>query len=133
MFYTERIVGYEKTVSVCSVLCGIVALATLVLGIRAIFTNNSFYVGLSLFHFAAQSKFMGFIGNVLGIAVTCLGFGALAYCGFSGTQSSKKNGFIYGLIMTGVCVSIAGKSFTMGDLFITLLPAVYTFATLKSA
>lgn len=128
----------KKTVSVCSVLCGIVALATLILGIRAIFTNNSFYVGLSLFHFAAQSKFMGFIGNVLGIAVTCLGFGALAYCGFSGTQSSKKNGFIYGLIMTGVCVismiaSIAGKSFTMGDLFITLLPAVYTFATLKSA
>ena len=128
----------KKAVSVCSVLCAVVALATLALGVRAVFTNNSFYVGLSLFHFAAQGTFMGFIGNILGIAVTCLGFGALALFGFSGTQSAKKSGFIYGLIMTGICVlsmiaAIAGKSFSMGDVFITLLPAVYTYAVLKSA
>lgn len=40
--------------------------------------------------------------------------------------------------MTGICLifmiaAIIGGSFTLGDLFIFALPAVYTFAVLKSA
>lgn len=126
----------KKAVSVCSVLCGIVAVLSLIFGIRAL-SGNNFFIGLRIFNLAAQGSFMGFIGNIMGIAVTCLGFGILALCGFSGTQSAKKKGFIYGLIMTGICAvsmiaAIFSHTFSLGDVFITLIPAGYTIALLKS-
>ena len=127
----------KKTLSVCSVLCGIIAALSLIFGIRAL-TGHNFFIGLRLFNLAANGSFFGFIGNVLSIAVTCLGFGALAYCGFSKEKSARKQGFIYGLILTGICllsliVSIFTGHFTLGDLFITAVPAVYILALLKTA
>lgn len=127
----------KKVISICSVLCGITALLSLVMGIRVL-TGGNFFIGLRIFSMAESGTFIGFIGNLLGIAVSCLGFGILAVCGFKGSQDAKRKGFIYGLIMTGICLismiaAIIGRSFTIGDLFIAALPAVYTFAVLKSA
>lgn len=127
----------KKAVKVCSVLCAVIALLSLVFGIRAL-TGHNLIIGLRLFDLAAKGSFMGFIGNIAGIALTCLGFGALAYFGFQDTQAARKNGFIYGAIMTAVCVismlaAIFSHTFTLGDLFITAIPAVYTFALIKTA
>lgn len=127
----------KKTVTVCSVLCAVAALASLVMGIRVL-TGHGFFIGLRIFSMAEQGTFIGFIGNLLGIAVACLGFGALAACGFGLIKNAQKNGFIYGLVMTGICLismiaAIFSGSFSIGDLFIFALPAVYTYAVLKSA
>ena len=127
----------KKALSVCSVLCGIISVLSLIFGIRSL-TGHNFLISLRLFNMAANGTFFGFIGNVLGIAVTCLGFGALAYFGFRKDTSSKKQGFIYGLVLTGICllslvISIFTGHFTLGDLFITAVPAVYTLALLKTA
>ena len=127
----------KKTLTVCSFLCAVIALLSLIFGIRAL-TGHNYFIGLRLFNMAARGSFMGFIGNVTGIILTCAGFGALAYCGFSGTQSAKKKGFIYGIILTLICVismiaALLSHTFTLGDLFIAVIPAVYTFALLKTA
>lgn len=127
----------KKVINACSVLCGVTALLSLVMGIRVL-TGGSFFIGLRIFSMAENGTFIGFIGNLLGVAVSCIGFGILAFCGFGSSQSAKRNGFIYGLIMTGICLvsmiaAIIGRSFTIGDLFIAALPAVYTFSVLKSA
>lgn len=110
---------------------------SLIMGIRVL-TGHGFFVGLRIFSMAEQGTFIGFIGNLLGIAVSCLGFGALAVCGLGLVKNSQKNGFVYGLVMTGICLismlaAIFSGSFSIGDLFIFALPAVYTYAVLKSA
>lgn len=128
----------KKVLNVCSVLCGITALLSLIMGIRVLATGGSFLIGLRIFGMAESGTFAGFIGNLLGIAVSCLGFGALAVCGMKNDQKSKRNSFIYGLVLTGICLismiaSIIGRSFSIGDLFIVALPAVYTYAVLRTA
>ena len=127
----------KKIVIFCSVLCGITALLLLVMGIRAI-SGRNYVIGLSVFYMMQRGTVTGFIGNILGVVISCAGFGALALCGFSGTQKAKKNGFIYGLIMTGLClisfvITLSTGRINIGDIYMVALPAVYTFAVLKSA
>lgn len=93
----------KKVLSVCSVLSGIISVLSLIFGIRAL-TGHNFLISLRLFNMAANGTFFGFIGNIPGIAVTCLGFGVPAYFGFSKDIHSKKKGFIYGLVLTGICL-----------------------------
>lgn len=127
----------KKVINICSVLCGVTALLSFVMGVRALM-GRSYYAGFRIFNMIESGRGFGFIGNFLGFAVVCIGFGILAVCGFLSTQAAKRKGFIYGLIMTGICLismiaAVIGGSFTIGDLFIAALPAVYTFAVLKSA
>ena len=127
----------KKVVYICSVLCGITALLTLVMGIRAL-TGYRYAIGIRMFYLASNGTANGFIGNLLGTVVTCFGFGALALYGFGSSKEAKKNAFIYGLIVTGLCLismitAFFSRRFSMGDLYITALPAIYTFAVLKSA
>lgn len=117
-------------------LCGITAVSSLIMGI-SVLMGKSFLFDFRVFGIVENGSFFGFIGNVLGTAISCIGFGLLAWYGFGKSQSAKRSGFIYGLVMTGICLismiaSIIG-GFTIGDLFVFALPAVYTFAVLKLA
>lgn len=129
----------RKVVIFCSILCGITALLSIFMGIRVLTgTGNNYFIGIRVFGMAQNGTMGGFIGNLLGIAVSGVGYGAMALYGFMNSQNAKKNAFVFGLIMTGVClvsviVSIASKTFTIGDLYMLALPAAYTFAVLKSA
>lgn len=132
----------KKVLVFCSVLCGITAILSLIMGIRVLFgTGGNFYnyhVGIRIFGMAQSGTIGGFIGNLLGVAVSCAGFGAMAFYGFVDSPNAKKNAFVFGLIMTGVCLisvisAIITKKFTIGDLYMLALPAAYTFAILKSA
>ncbi|MDE5741418.1 MAG: hypothetical protein K2H90_03110 [Oscillospiraceae bacterium] len=127
----------KRVIKICSVLCGITAAASLIMGI-SVLMGKSFIFDFRVFGIVERGTFFGFIGNILGTAISCIGFGFLAWYGFGKSQSAKRNGFIYGLVMTGICLismiaAIIGGSFTLGDLFIFALPAVYTYAVLKSA
>ena len=126
----------RKAIDTCSFLCGAVSLLTLIFGIKAL-TGKSYFIGLSLFNMAAKGTFFGFVGNLLGIVITCAGFGAMAFCGFKYSSSSKRKGFIYGAAMTVICLlsaiaSIISRSFGMGDIMMLILPAAYTFLMFKS-
>ena len=131
----------RKIVIFCSVLCGITAILSLVMGIRVLFIgtkSNSYFIALRVFSMAQSGTISGFIGNLLGVAVSFAGFGAMALYGFANSQNAKKNAFVFGCIMTGVClisviVAIVSKTFTIGDLYMLALPAAYTLAVLKSA
>ena len=121
----------------CSVLCGITAILSLVMGVRVL-TGHGYIIGLRIFSLAQNGTITGFIGNLLGVAVSCVGFGAMALYGFINSQNAKKNAFVFGLIMSGVCLisvisAIITKTFTIGDLYMLALPVAYTIAVLTSA
>lgn len=127
----------KRVLNFCSVLCGITAVSSLIMGI-SVLLGKSFLFDFRVFGIVENGTFFGFIGNVLGTAISCIGFGLLAWYGFGKSQSSKRSGFIYGLVMTGICLvsmiaSIIGGGFTLGNLFIFALPAVYTYSVLKTA
>ncbi len=131
----------KKALSFCSGLSGVIALAALVFGIRGLFDSSRFIVDLAMFSMIAGGTFMGFIGNVLSIVILCGGFGAMAYYGFSHGLNAKKKAFGYGIAMTAICgVSMlfaifggsAGRNY-FGDILIFALPAVYTYAVLRTA
>ncbi|MBP1550140.1 MAG: hypothetical protein J6A05_09065 [Oscillospiraceae bacterium] len=129
----------KKVLSSCSVLCGVIALAALVFGIRGLFDSSRFMVDLALFSMIARGSFMGFIGNVLSVVILCGGFGAMAYYGLIASgHTAHKRAFGYGVAMTAICgvsllFALFGHIFTIGDLLIFALPAVYTYAVLKTA
>lgn len=129
----------RKLIDVTSVLCGIVAVVSLIMGVRVL-TGHGYFVGLAIFSMARQGTMMGYIGNILGIAVTCGGFGAMGIYGLTSyrSSSSRKNAFIWGLIMSAICLlslvcSIFARTFNFGDIVILALPLLYTFGIFKSA
>ncbi len=128
----------KKVVTACSVLSAIISVAALIFSLKGLFTSHGMIVDLALFTFIARGTFMGFIGNVLSAAVLCGGFGVMAFYGFSDGQTANRRAFMYGVAMTIICVlsliiSIVYRTFTVGDLLIAALPAVYTYAVLRSA
>lgn len=127
----------RKIIDICSLLCAVVAVVSAVFGIRVLM-GKGIFVGLRIFSMAESGTFMGFLGNLLGMVITCMGFGVMAFLGFKGGSSANKKGFLYGAAMTVLSVvsmimAIVSGSFTIGDMLMAALPAVYTYALLKTA
>lgn len=129
----------KQTIKITSLLCAVLAAVSVITGITVL-TGRGYFVGLSMFSMARQGTFMGYFGNIVGMALTAIGFGKMAFFGLfpsSGT-GEKKKAFIWGAVMTGICAlsvifSAAGGRFNFGDVVLLALPAVYTYAMLKSA
>lgn len=129
----------KEAIRITSVLCGIMAVISVVTGIRVL-TGHGYFVGLAIFSMARSGTVMGFFGNIIGMALTALGFGAMAVFGFSLGKGAafRKKAFVWGLVMSALCVisvicSIFAHSFNFGDIILLALPLVYTYAVLKSA
>lgn len=129
----------RKLIDITSLLCGIAAIVSLIFGIRVL-TGHGYFIGLALFSMTRQGIVFGFIGNILGIAVTCGGFGAMGFYGLTSSRSSssRKNAFIWGLVMSAICLislicSIFAGSFNFGDIIFLALPLLYTYGIFKSA
>ncbi len=129
----------KETVKITSVLCGIAALVSLIAGIRCLMGHSAF-ISLVMFSMVRQGTVTGFMGNLVSVALTAIGFGSMAFFGLTGLNSNSRarKAFVWGLVMTGLCAlsllcSIFAHSFNFGDIILLILPAVYTFAVLKSA
>lgn len=128
----------RKLIDITSLLCGIAAIVSLIFGIRVL-TGHGYFIGLALFSMTRQGTVFGFIGNIIGIAVTCGGFGAMGFYGLTSPRSasSRKNAFIWGLVMSVICLvslvcSIFAGSFNFGDIIFLALPLIYTYGIFKS-
>lgn len=129
----------KSMLKILSVLCGIIAIAALVIGIRVLF-GHSYGTTFILFSMVRKGTFMGFLGNLIAIIFTVFGFGMMCYNGLTleKNESSKRLAFIYGCVMTVLCLislicAINGHSFNFGDIILLSLPAIYTFAVFKTA
>ena len=129
----------RKLIDITSVLCGLVALVSLIMGVRVL-TGHGYFMGLAIFSMVRRGTMMGYLGNIIGVAVTCGGFGAMGFYGLTSyrSSSSRKNAFIWGLIMSAICLvsfacSIFARTFNFGDLVLLALPLLYTFGIFKSA
>lgn len=104
-----------------SILCFVVALASVVFAFFATDSRRGWYVGLAFFRTVQNGTFMGFIGNIFGVLLTFLGFGATGYFGLS--RHNEKMTLYWSGGMCVVCllsliISICSGTFTIGDILI---------------
>lgn len=125
----------KKFISVVSVISIITAVLALILNIRVLF-GGSFMFGFAMFSMIRGGTFMSYLGNLLGLLITVAGFGAMGIFGalllIFKKETARRSAFISGVVMTGMALvsmlfSIFGGRFTIGDIIILLLPALFTF------
>ena len=125
----------KKVLKVSSVLCGILALSAIWLGFRSLFGHGPF-VSWALFSMTKSGTALGMLGNIIGIAFTAIGFGAMCFYGLF--KKVGRNAFIWGAVMTllsvlSLIMSIVGGSFNFGDILLLILAGAYTYSTIKLA
>ncbi len=125
----------KKVLQISSILCGILALSAIWLGVRSLFGHGSF-VSWALFSMTKSGTAFGMLGNIIGIAFTAIGFGAMCFYGLF--KKDGRNAFIWGIVMTVLSVlslimSIVGGSFNFGDILLLILAGAYTYSTIKLA
>ena len=125
----------KRFISIVSVLSIITAALALILNIRVLF-GGSFMFGFAMFSMIRGGSFMSYLGNLLGMLITVAGFGAMGLFGalmsIFKKENARRSAFISGVVMTGMAMvsmlfSIFGGRFTIGDIIILLIPALFTF------
>ncbi|MGN0687227.1 MAG: hypothetical protein ACI4KA_03875 [Oscillospiraceae bacterium] len=125
----------KRFISIMSVISLLTAAIALVLNIKVLF-GGSIMFGFMMFSMIRTGSFMGYIGNLLGLLITVAGFGAMGLFGallsIFKKESARRGAFLAGISMTVLALismifSIKGGIFTMGDIIILLLPALFTF------
>lgn len=124
----------KKVLNITSILCGIIAISGIWLAFKSL--SGNYFVSWALFSMTRNGNAMGFLGNIIGIAFTVIGFGAMSFRGLTG--KNKKSAFIWGAVMTGMSLlsmimSIISGSFNFGDILLLVLSAVYTYSVLQLA
>ena len=125
----------KKVLQVTSVLSGILALSGIWLAFRSLF-GHGYYVSWALFSMTRSGSAFGMLGNIIGIAFTVIGFGAMCYYGLF--YKGGKSAFVWGAVMTALSalsliMSIFGGSFNFGDILLLALSGAYTYSTIKLA
>ncbi len=126
----------KKTITVLSIVSGLVAVLAVVLNIQVIFGGESFFFRFAMFSMMKNGGAMGYLGNLLSMLIVAAGFGGMCLSGLKavrgGGMKAVRSALIAGGLMTLLSVislicSIAGGMFNFGDIVILLMPAVYTF------
>ena len=104
-----------------SLLCFVVAIASVIFAFFASGSRGGWFIGLAFFRTMQDGTFMGFIGNIFGVLLTFVGFGATGYFGFS--KSSDKmtlywSGGMCALCILSLIISIFSGTFPIGDILI---------------
>ena len=90
----------------------------------------------ALFSMTKSGTAFGMLGNIIGIAFTAIGFGAMCFYGLF--KKDGRNAFIWGIVMTVLSVlsllmSLFNGSFNFGDILLLILTGAYTYSTIKLA
>ena len=88
----------------------------------------------ALFSMTKSGTAFGMLGNIIDIAFTAIGFGAMCFYGLF--KKVGRNAFIWGAVMTllsvlSLIMSIVGGSFNFGDILLLILAGAYTYSTIK--
>lgn len=125
----------RKLIRIMSVLCLLIAAITLVTGIPVIFGTNNGWLKFAMFRLVQNGGVMGFIGNLMNIALLAYGFTLMGWYGFKTLKSDNgkavKAALIAGGVMSILAVislicSISSHNFTLGDILILIFPIGYT-------
>ncbi|MBD5130576.1 MAG: DUF2207 domain-containing protein [Ruminococcaceae bacterium] len=125
----------KKAIKVTSFLCLLVAVLSVIFGIIAMFSaNSSFFMGFAMFNVIRRGTFMGFLGSLIGMALTFMSFGLM---GFYTLKGNDKKALIWSLIAAvmatvSLVIVIIGRKATFGDVIITALPLVHIFLIFKN-
>ncbi|MBQ9946782.1 MAG: hypothetical protein IJO91_00195 [Oscillospiraceae bacterium] len=115
-----------------SVLCFVVAIASVIFAMFAGDAKGGWFVGLAMFRVVRDGTFMGMIGNIFGVLVTFLGFAAAGFFGM--IYKHDKMTLIWSGGMTALCllsmiISICSGTFTIGDILI-IVPSALVLVSL---
>ncbi len=130
-----KVYKMKKALKVTSFLCLLVAVLSVIFGIVTLTSaNRSFFVGFAMFNVIRSGTFMGFIGNLIGMALTFASFGLMVFFSLKGKD---KNALIWSLIaivlsVISLVIVLIGKMMSFGDIIITLLPVAHLFLIFKN-
>lgn len=129
----------KRITQILSIFCLIIAVVSVILNFRVLF-GRGYAIGFSITARLANGRFMGFIGNIIGLLITAISFAVMGWFGilltFFNKESARKPAFI-----SGLCVSVLallslffsiGHGFNIGDLIILAFPVLFTFFVLQS-
>ena len=130
----------KRFISIISVISLVTAALALILNIRVLF-GRSFVFGFAMFGMISGGSFMSYLGNLLGMLITVAGFGAMGIFGallsIFKKETARRSAFVSGVVMTAIALvsmlfSIFGGRFTIGDIIILLVPALFTFFIIQT-
>lgn len=125
----------KKALKVTSYLSLLVAVLSVIFGVITLTSaNRSFFVGFAMFNVISRGTFMGFIGNLVGMALTFASFGLM---GFYTLKGNDKKALIWSLVavvmaVISLVIVIIGRIASFGDIIITALPVVHVFLIFKN-
>lgn len=134
----------KKFMQILSGICCIIAVVALVAYVPTLFGSRNWFIQMSMFSTVRSGGTTGFLGNLLNVAIICIGFGEMGWNGFKASKGEDrkaiKTALIAGSAMTVLFIislicSIAMHIFTFGDLLMVLFAAAYTgvvFAGIKT-
>lgn len=129
----------KKITQIISVVSLLIAVIALILNFQVLF-GKGYFVRFAIFSTIRSGDMLGFIGNLIGLIVTALAFASMGWFGIMLTimnkEKARKPAFISGVCVTALAlVSLFfsfGHGFNVGDVFVLLFPAVYTFFVVQS-
>lgn len=129
----------KKITQIISVVSLLIAVIALILNFQVLF-GKGYFVRFAIFSTIRSGDMLGFIGNLIGLIVTALAFASMGWFGIMLTimnkEKARKPAFISGICVTALAlVSLFfsfGHGFNVGDVFVLLFPAVYTFFVVQS-
>lgn len=129
----------KKITQIISVVSLLIAVMAVILNFKVLF-GKGYFVRFAIFSTIQSGDMLGFIGNLIGLVVTALAFAAMGWFGIMLTimnkEKARKPAFISGVSVTALAlVSLFfsfGHGFNVGDIFVLLFPAVYTFFVVQS-
>lgn len=133
----------KKTIRIISWLSGILAVLTLVLNIRVVFGGESFFFRFAMFNMVNSGGIMGYLGNLLGMMLMVIGFGAMFIFGLhalgGGGMKAVRPALAAGALMSLlavislICSIASGKFNFFGDIIILAMPVVYTLCMFSAS
>lgn len=129
----------KKITQIISVVSLLIAVMAVILNFQVLF-GKGYFVRFAIFSTIQSGNMIGFIGNLIGLVVTALAFASMGWFGVMLTimnkEKARKPAFISGVCVTALAlVSLFfsfGHGFNVGDVFVLLFPAVYTFFVVQS-
>lgn len=125
-----------KALKVTSFLCLAVAILSIVFGIIVMTSGkNSFFVGFAMFNVVKNGTFMGFIGNLFGVATTFASFGFMGFYGFKKESRPALiwSGVVVLMAIISLIMAFMSHKATFGDILITVLPITHLFLVIRNA
>lgn len=129
----------KRITQIISVISLLIAAVALIFNFQVL-SGKSYFIRFAVFSTIRRGDMMGFLGNLLGLLITSFAFAAMGVYGAMLSVFNREKARKPALI-SGICVTVLAlislffsfnNNFNIGDIFIILFPAAFTFCVIQT-